>query len=80
MNSWTLYILKCRDNSLYTGITTDLEKRLKCHSDGKASKCTRSRLPVKLMYSKRYRSESAARKEEARIKNLPRSEKLKIIK
>ncbi|MFA6143114.1 MAG: GIY-YIG nuclease family protein [Candidatus Omnitrophota bacterium] len=79
MSNWILYILKCSDGSLYTGITTDLEKRLKCHNEGKASKYTRSRLPVKLAYKSSLQDESSARKEEARIKGLSRKEKLDII-
>jgi putative endonuclease len=79
MSNWTLYILKCSDGSLYTGITTDLEKRLKYHNEGKASKYTRSRLPVKLAYKRSLKDESSARKEEARIKGLPRKAKLDII-
>jgi len=80
MNNWTLYILECSDGSLYTGITTNLEERIKCHNKGEASKYTRSRLPVKLVYSKITGSESAARKEEARVKGLFRKEKLALIK
>ena len=80
MKIWTLYILQCRDNSLYAGITTDLEKRVTRHNKGDASKYTRSRTPVKVVYTRNFKGESAARKEEARIKNLPRSEKLKLIK
>lgn len=80
MSQWTVYILRCNDNSLYTGITTDIKKRLVCHNNGKASKYTRSRLPVKIAYSKLCNSESSAKKEEARIKGLSRSEKLLLIK
>jgi len=79
MKRWTLYILECSDGSLYTGITTDIEKRLKCHSDGKASKYTRAKLPIKLVYTKSLKSESSARKEEARIKGLSRKEKLTLV-
>ncbi len=80
MSRWTLYILKCRDGSLYTGITTDLANRINCHNEGKASKYTRSRLPVKLAYKRIIGSESSARKEEARIKGLSRKEKLIIVR
>jgi len=79
MNRWTLYILKCSDGSLYTGITTDLTKRINCHNEGKASKYTRARLPVKLAYKRIVGGESAAKKEEARIKGLSRKEKLIIV-
>ncbi|MFH1189150.1 MAG: GIY-YIG nuclease family protein [Candidatus Omnitrophota bacterium] len=79
MPRWTLYILECSDGSLYTGITTGLANRIKCHNEGKASKYTRTRLPVKLAYKKIAGSESAARKEEARIKGLSRIEKLQLL-
>ena len=52
MDRWTLYILECSDRSLYTGITTDLEKRIQRHNQGKATKYTRTRIPVKLVYNK----------------------------
>ena len=80
MASWTLYILKCRDGSLYTGITTDLEKRLRCHNDGRASKYTRVKRPVKLVHSEELGDESTARKREAAIKKLSRQDKLELIK
>ena len=79
MSKWILYILRCRDKSLYTGITTNLENRIKCHNEGKASKYTRSRRPVRLVYKMAAGSESSARKEEARIKGLSRKEKLLLI-
>jgi predicted GIY-YIG superfamily endonuclease len=64
---WLVYILCCSDGSLYTGITNDLPKRLKAHAAGKASKYTRSRLPVRLAYSEPQRSKSTALKREARM-------------
>ncbi len=73
---WLVYILRCSDGSLYTGITNDLPKRLQAHAAGKASKYTRSRLPVKLACSEAQRSKSAALKREAAIKGLSRKEKL----
>jgi putative endonuclease len=72
---WLVYILCCSDGSLYTGITNDLPKRLKAHAAGKASRYTRSRLPVRLVYSERQKSRSAALKREAAIKKLRRAEK-----
>lgn len=75
MNHWYVYLLKCSDNSLYCGITTDIERRLKEHNSGSGSKYTRSRLPAKLVYSKTYNSRSEASKEEYRIKQLPKSKK-----
>ena len=79
MQAWTVYILRCRDGSLYTGITTDLEKRLKAHQAGTASKYTRAKLPVKLAWSEPAASESVAKKREAEIKRLPRDGKLALI-
>jgi len=75
-----LYILTCADRTLYTGIARDLEKRMREHNAGKlGAKYTRSRRPVKLAYSRRFRSRSNALKEEARIKALSRKEKLALI-
>lgn len=75
-----LYILKCVDKTLYTGITVDLKRRVEEHNSSKlGSKYTRARRPVKLVYSKKFRTRSKAAKEEARIKSLTRAEKLGII-
>jgi putative endonuclease len=76
---WLVYILRCRDGSLYTGITNDLSKRLKAHAAGKASKYTRSRLPVKLAYREPQKSKSAALRREAAIKRLCRAEKDRLV-
>ncbi len=76
---WLVYILRCSDGSLYTGITNDLPKRLKAHAAGKASKYTRSRLPVRLAYSEPQRSKSAALKREAAIKGLRRAETARLV-
>ncbi|MFA6254661.1 MAG: GIY-YIG nuclease family protein [Patescibacteria group bacterium] len=76
-----LYILKCADKTLYTGIAIDLQKRLKEHNLSKlGAKYTRSRRPLKLVYSKKFRTRSSAQKEEFRIKALSRQEKIKLIK
>jgi putative endonuclease len=74
-----VYVLKCRDESLYTGYTDDIEKRLIKHNNGKASKYTRSRLPVELIYFEEYSTKSQAMTREAAIKNLSRDEKLVLI-
>jgi putative endonuclease len=74
-----VYILKCSDGSLYTGWTNDLEKRLVAHNAGTASKCTRARRPVELVYSEIVESKSDALKREAAIKRLTREQKLKLI-
>jgi putative endonuclease len=70
-----VYLLRCRDGSLYAGAAVDLERRLREHLAGKASRYTRSRLPVQLAWSREVKSWSAALSEEARIKSLPRSAK-----
>ena len=76
-----LYILKCSDKTLYTGITVDLERRIKEHNSSKlGSKYTAARRPVKLVYAKKFRNRSLATKAESRIKKLSREEKLKLIK
>ena len=76
-----IYILKCADKTLYTGITVDLARRIKEHNGSKlGAKYTKARRPVKLAYSKKFRNRSLASKEESRIKKLSRAEKLKLIK
>ncbi|MBI4457857.1 GIY-YIG nuclease family protein [Candidatus Uhrbacteria bacterium] len=75
---WHVYMVRCGDGSLYTGITTDLERRLGEHNSGKGAAYTRSRLPVSLVYREEYMNESDARKREAAIKKLPKSEKERI--
>lgn len=75
-----LYILKCADKTLYTGITVDLERRIKEHNTSKlGAKYTRARRPVKLVYSKRFVNRSRAQKAESTIKKLSRAEKLKLL-
>ena len=74
-----VYILRCRDGTLYTGWTTDVARRLDRHSAGKASRYTASRLPVELVYEARMLDRTAARREEARIKALQRPAKLALI-
>ena len=76
---WFVYLLRCVDGSLYTGITTDLGRRFKQHNAGTASRYTRSRLPVEMVYHEIRRSRSSALKREAAIKALSRQEKLAMI-
>lgn len=76
---WYLYILRCKDDSLYTGITTDVAKRLEAHRAGKGAKYTRGRSPLELVYTEECGDHSTALKREAEIKALPREEKLKLI-
>ena len=76
-----LYIVKCADKSLYTGITVDLLRRMKEHnSSRRGAKYTRSRRPVKLVYSKKFRNRSQAAKAEYRIKQLTKKEKIILCK
>ena len=77
---WFLYILRCGDGSLYTGITTDLENRLEQHRSGKGAKYTRGRGPLEVVYTESCEDHSAALKRELAIKALPREEKEKLIK
>ena len=74
-----VYMLRCRDGSLYTGWTNDLEKRLKAHNSGSASKYTRTRLPAERVYFEEWESKEAAMSREWHIKRLSREEKLKLI-
>jgi putative endonuclease len=75
-----VYLLRCRDGSLYTGWTVDLERRLARHRAGTASRYTASRLPVELQLAMPMPDRTAARREEARIKRLPRSAKLALLR
>ena len=70
------YILKCSDNSLYTGWTNDIEHRVKMHNEGKGAKYTRGRGPVKLVYLEEFETKQEAMSREAKIKRLSRKEKL----
>ena len=75
-----VYLLRCRDGTLYCGWTSDLERRLQAHSKGTASRYTRTRRPVRLAWSKPLGSRSEAMREEARIKRLSRAEKLRLTR
>jgi putative endonuclease len=79
-NAWFVYILRCADGTLYTGITTDLKRRRGQHNQGKASRYTRSRRPTRLVYSEPCASQSEALKREAAIKALSRREKLALVR
>jgi len=74
-----VYVLRCRDGSLYTGWTVDLERRLARHRAGAGSRYTASRLPVELELAIPMADRTAARREEARIKRLPRRDKLALL-
>jgi len=73
-----VYLLRCADGSLYCGWTSDLDRRLAAHASGRASRYTRSRLPVELAAAIPVADRSAALREEARIKRLPRAAKLRL--
>ncbi len=77
--SYFAYILRCADNSLYCGYTTDPIAREKTHNSAKGAKYTRSRLPVKLVYVEEYADKSSALKREAALKRLSHAEKEKLI-
>lgn len=76
---WYLYILRCGDGTLYTGITTDVQRRLDAHRTGKGAKYTRGRGPLELVYQEECATHSDALKRELEIKSLPRVEKQKMI-
>lgn len=76
---WYLYILRCADGSLYTGITTNVERRFAAHSAGKGAKYTRGRGPLELVYREECGSHSDALKREWQIKQLTREEKEKLV-
>lgn len=74
-----VYILRCKDNSLYTGYTTDVNRRLKVHNQGKGAKYTRGRLPVSLVYYEEVSSRSEGLKLESAIKKLSKKEKEDLV-
>ena len=78
-DAWFVYIMRCADNSLYTGITKDVDRRLKQHNAGTASRYTRGRLPVSLEYQEEQPSQSVALKRELAIKALSRQEKESLV-
>ncbi len=74
-----VYLLKCADDTLYCGYTTDVQKRVAAHNLGKGAKYTRNRLPVELRYVEEYSTKSEALKREWAIKRLSRNEKIQLI-
>jgi putative endonuclease len=76
---WFVYILQCADSSFYTGITKDLARRLKMHNDGTASRYTRIRRPVKIIYREALNGRARALSRECRIKSLNRRQKMALI-
>lgn len=79
MKQWFVYILRCSDGTLYTGMTDDVARRAQVHNAGKGAKYTRSRTPVEVVYSEECESYSAALKREYAIKGLTRQQKLNLI-
>lgn len=78
MSEWVVYILECSDKTLYTGITTDLARRIKQHDSGKGAKYTKGRGPFQLIYSETCIDRSKASQRESEIKKLSRNEKLSL--
>ncbi len=78
-NTWKLYMLRCRDGSLYTGITTDVQKRVAAHNTGKGAKYTRSRKPVELVYQEDCEDHSHALRRELEMKALSKEEKERFL-
>lgn len=76
---WFVYVLRCGDGSLYTGVTVDLDARVACHNTGKGAAYTRSRLPVEMVWSEAAADRGAALRRELAIKRLSRAAKLTLI-
>ena len=76
---WFVYIVRCRDGSLYTSATNDLDRRVAAHNAGKGARYTRARGPVTLVWSRRKRDKGAALREEYQLKQRPRDEKLALV-
>jgi putative endonuclease len=76
---WFVYMLECSDSTIYTGITNNLERRIKVHNSGKGAKYVKNRLPVRLLWSIESENRSEASKLEIKIKKLTRTQKLNII-
>ncbi len=77
--TWFFYMVRCRDNSLYCGITTDISSRVERHNQGKGSKYVSSRRPVELVHIEEWTDESRVKKREAEVKSWPKSRKEKLI-
>lgn len=80
MDEHIVYILKCKDNTLYTGYTNDLEKRLAMHESGKGAKYTRGRGPFQVMFVEKYSTKEEAMQREYKIKQLTRKDKFELIR
>ncbi len=76
---WTVYILRCKDGTLYTGITKDLKRRVEQHNDGKGSKCTQTRRPVEVVYKEKKMGRANALVREAEIKHYSKGKKEELV-
>ncbi|PLX73462.1 MAG: hypothetical protein C0615_10900 [Desulfuromonas sp.] len=79
MTTWSVYILRCSDDTYYVGYSNDVEKRLETHNAGKGAKYTRSRLPCRVVFTEQHGSKSAAMKRECQIKTWTRAKKQALI-
>jgi putative endonuclease len=79
MARWFVYVVRCADGSLYTGVSTDVVARVAAHNAGRGARYTRARAPVELLHTERKRSRGTALRREAAIKALPRSAKLALV-
>lgn len=80
MSNWFVYLVECKDKTIYCGITTNLGKRVEAHNAGKGAKYTRGRNPVKLVYSEECANHEEAAKRECEVKSWCRAKKLSLIK
>lgn len=76
---WTLYILRCADDTLYTGITTDLDRRVEEHEQGKGARYTRGRGPFTVVHTEPFRTQNEAARREWEVKRMSRTEKMRLI-
>jgi len=77
--SWWVYILRCGDDTFYTGYTNDVERRCAVHNNGKGAKYTRGRRPVCVVYREEFQDKSSAMKREAAVKKMTREEKMRLV-
>ena len=79
MDAWTVYILECKDKTLYTGITNNLERRIQQHESGQGAKYTKGRGPFRVIYTESCKDKSLALQREHQIKQLTREQKLDLV-
>ena len=77
---WYVYLARCADNSLYCGITNNLDKREKTHNSGKGSKYTRARLPIRFVWFEEHKSKGSALSKEIKIKKMKKNEKEELVR